>query len=68
LSKYRENPNLRSREYRHEPTRYHDSYPKWLEALIKSEQDLSHLLKPKRLPPYEQRKGGGKRRARNRKR
>jgi hypothetical protein len=53
MSKYRENPNLRPREYRHEPTRYHDSYPKWMEALLKSEQSLAHLLKPKGIPPYE---------------
>jgi hypothetical protein len=67
LSKYRDNPNLRSR-YKHEPTRYHDTYSKWIEALINSEPSLSHLIRPKRLPPYERWKGGGKRRARNRKR
>jgi hypothetical protein len=45
VSKYRENPNLRPREYRHEPTRRDDRYPKWLESFLKSESSLMRLLR-----------------------
>ncbi|GMN97974.1 hypothetical protein PthstB1num2_00140 [Parageobacillus thermoglucosidasius] len=70
MSKYRNHKGLRSREcdYIHEKTRYSDAHSKWLQALITSEPCFAHLIRPKGIPPYEQRKGGGKRRARNRKR
>ncbi|GCD81924.1 hypothetical protein PTHTG4_09860 [Parageobacillus thermoglucosidasius] len=70
MSKYRNNKDLRSREgdYIHEKSRYSDLYPKWLQALITSEPCFAHLIRPKGIPPYERLKGGGKRRARNRKR
>ncbi|KPD00603.1 hypothetical protein LR69_01255 [Geobacillus sp. BCO2] len=48
MSKYRENPNLRPREYRHEPTRPGDRYPKWLESFLKNESSLTRLLRKKK--------------------
>jgi len=47
LSKYRDNPNLQQREYKPEPTRKNDAYPRWLEKLIQSDFALSHLAKKK---------------------